>query len=89
MSKMTNDYTKAKKQRPTIIYLRKKAPYVNPNERKVNQQSYVCANRFYEDIQDQRAAVSYFLDNRFARWEGRQTLGHLTYANKCAWKFNQ
>ena len=45
-------------------------PYLNPNERKVNQQikSCVCANRFYEDIQDQKAAVSYFLDNRFGRW---------------------
>jgi hypothetical protein len=36
----------------TIIHLPKKAPYLNPNERKVNQQikSDVCANRFYEHI---------------------------------------
>jgi len=32
----------------TIIYLPKKTPYLNPNERKVNQQikSNICANRF-------------------------------------------
>lgn len=70
ISKRTNDYINAQKHWLTIIYLPKKAPYLNPNERKVNQQikSCVCANRFYEDIQDQRAAVSEFLDNRFGRW---------------------
>ena len=54
----------------TIIYLPKKSPYLNPNERKVNQliKSYVCANRFYEHIEDQKTAVSEFLDNRFGRW---------------------
>ena len=56
ISKRTNDYINAQKHWLTIIYLPKKAPYLNPNERKVNQQikSCVCANRFYEDIQDQR-----------------------------------
>jgi hypothetical protein len=70
ISKMTNDYINTQKHWLTIIYLPKKAPYLNPNERKVNQQikSCVCANRFYEDIQDQRGAVSQFLDNRFGRW---------------------
>ncbi len=54
----------------TIIHLPKKAPYLNPNERKVNQQikSDVCANRFYEHMEDQKAAVSEYLDKRFGRW---------------------
>ena len=54
----------------TIIHLPKKAPYLNPNERKVNQQikSDVCANRFYENIEDQKATVSEYLDKRFGRW---------------------
>ena len=26
------------------------------------------ANRFYEHIEDQKAAVSEYLDNRFGRW---------------------
>ena len=35
-----------------IIYLPKKAPYLNPNERKVNQRikSNICVNRFYDHI---------------------------------------
>ena len=37
VSKMTNDYINAQKQWLTMIYLPKKAPYLNPNERKVNQ----------------------------------------------------
>ena len=42
----------------------KETPYLNPNERKVNQQikSYVCANRFYENMEDQKTAVSVYLD---------------------------
>jgi transposase len=70
VSKMMNDYIKMQKDWLTIIYLPKKAPYLNPNERKVNQliKSYVCANRFYENIEDQKTAVSEFLDNRFGRW---------------------
>jgi hypothetical protein len=34
ISKMTNDYVKAQKHWLTIIYLPKKDPYPNPNERK-------------------------------------------------------
>ena len=54
----------------TIIHLPTKAPYLNPNERKVNQQikSDVCANRFYKQIEEQKAAVSGYLDNRFGTW---------------------
>lgn len=54
----------------TIIHIPKKAPYLNPNERKVNQQikSDVCANRFYEHMEEQKAAVSEYLDKRFGRW---------------------
>jgi hypothetical protein len=29
----------------------------------------VCANRFYEDIEDQKAAISEYLDKRFGSWE--------------------
>jgi DDE superfamily endonuclease len=70
-SKRTNDYISAQKRWLTIIYLPKKASYLNTNERKVNQQikSCVCANRFYEYTQDQKAAISEFLDNRFGRWQ--------------------
>ena len=37
-----------------MIHLPKKAPYLNPNERRVNQQIKldVCANRFYDHIND-------------------------------------
>ncbi len=54
----------------TIIHLPKKAPYLNPNERKVNQQikSDVCANRFYTQIEEQKAAVSGYLESRFGTW---------------------
>ena len=54
----------------TIIYLPKKAPYLNPNERKVNQQikSNICANRFYDHIEEQKTAVSEYLDKTFGRW---------------------
>ena len=53
-----------------MIYLPKKAPYLNPNERKVNQQikSHVCANRFYEHIEDQKIAVSLYMDEQFGTW---------------------
>ena len=70
ISKMLYHYIKTQKHWLTIIYLPKKAPYLNPNERKVNQQikSYVCANRFYENIEDQKTAVSEYLDKRFGRW---------------------
>ena len=70
VSKMMNDYIKTQKDWLTIIHLPKKAPYLNPNERKVNQQikSCVCANRFYENIEDQKTAVSEYLDKTFGRW---------------------
>jgi molybdopterin biosynthesis enzyme len=48
----------------------KEGSIINPNERKVNQQikSCVCANRFYENIEDQKTAVSEYLNKRFGRW---------------------
>jgi hypothetical protein len=54
----------------TIIHLPKKAPYLNLNERRVNQQikSDVCANRFYDHIEKLKEAVSEYLDSRFGRW---------------------
>ena len=70
VSKMTNDYINAQKQWLTMIYLPKKAPYLNPNERKVNQliKSHVRANRFYEHIEDQKTAVSLYMDEQFGTW---------------------
>src|SRR5215467_4328524 len=70
VSKMMNDYIRTQKDWLTIIYLPKKAPYLNPNERKINQQikSCVCANRFYDNIEDQKIAVSEYLNKRFGRW---------------------
>jgi hypothetical protein len=37
---------------------------------KVNQQikSHVCANRFYEHIEDQKTAVSLYMDEQFGTW---------------------
>jgi hypothetical protein len=69
ISRIVNDYVKAQKDWLTIVHLPKKAPYLNPNERKVNERikSDVCANRFYENIEDQKAAVSEYLDKRFGR----------------------
>jgi DDE superfamily endonuclease len=71
VSQMVQNYINAQKEDwLTIIHIPKKASYLNPNERKVNQQikSDVCANRFYEDIEEQKAAVSEYLDKRFGRW---------------------
>jgi hypothetical protein len=70
VSLMVQTYINAQKYWLTIIHLPKKAPYLNPNERKVNQQirSDVCANRFYEDIEEQKTAVSVYLDKTFGRW---------------------
>jgi len=44
--------------------------YLNPNQRKVNQQikSNICANKFYDHIEEQKTAVSEYLDKRFGRW---------------------
>jgi hypothetical protein len=70
VSKMMNDYIKTQKDWLTIIYLPKKAPYLNPNERKINQQikSNICANRFYDHIEEQKTAISEYLDKTFGRW---------------------
>ena len=70
VSKMMNDYIKNQKDWLTIIYLPKKAPYLNPNERKINQQikSNICANRFYDHIEEQKTAISEYLDKTFGRW---------------------
>ena len=71
VSQMVRNYINAQKEDwLTTIHLPKKAPYLNPNERKVNQQikSDVCANRFYENIEYQKATVSEYLDKRFGKW---------------------
>lgn len=70
VSRMTREYVKAQKDWLTVIHLPKKAPYLNPNEGKINQQikSDVCANRFYPNIEAQKEAISEYLDKRFGRW---------------------
>jgi hypothetical protein len=70
VSLMVRNYIRAQKDWLTTIHLPKKAPYLNPNERKVNQQikSDVCANRFYKHIEEQKTAVSEYLDKGFGRW---------------------
>ena len=51
-------YINTQKDWLTIIHLPKKAPYLNPNERKVNERikSDVCINRFYEHIENQESS---------------------------------
>lgn len=71
ISKITREYINRQKEDWLIvIHLPKRAPYLNPNERKVNQRikSDVCANRFYTNIEEQKDAISEYLDNRFGRW---------------------
>ena len=53
VNQIVRDYVNAQKDWLTIIHLPKKTPYMNPNERRVNQQikSDVCANRFYQCIE--------------------------------------
>ena len=73
LSKITREYINRQKKEEdwlTVIHLPKRAPYLNPNERKVNQKikSDVCANRFYTNIEEQKDAISEYLDNRFGRW---------------------
>jgi hypothetical protein len=43
---------------------------MNPNERRVTQQikSDVCANRFYQYIEELKDQVSEYLDKQFGRW---------------------
>jgi len=57
-------------QKKDWLTIPKKAPYLNPNERKVNRQikSNICANRFYDHIEEQKTAVSQYLDKTFGRW---------------------
>jgi DDE superfamily endonuclease len=52
VNQIVRDYVNAQKKWLTIIHLPKKAPYMNPNERRGNPQikSNVCANRFYHGI---------------------------------------
>jgi transposase len=70
ISKITREYVNAKKDWLTVIHFPKRAPYLNPNERKVNQKikSDICANRFYTNIEEQKDAISEYLDKRFGRW---------------------
>jgi DDE superfamily endonuclease len=72
LSKITREYINRQKEEDwlTVIHLPKRAPYLNPNEQKVNQKikSDVCANRFYTNIEEQKDAISEYLDNRFGRW---------------------
>jgi DDE superfamily endonuclease len=70
VSKITGEYVNAQKDWLIVIHLPKRAPYLNPNERKVNQKikSDVCANRFYTNIEEQKDAISEYLDNKFGRW---------------------
>ena len=72
ISKITREYINRQKKEDwlTVIHLPKRAPYLNPNERKVNQKikSDVCANRFYTSIEEQKDAISEYLDKRFGRW---------------------
>ena len=68
ISKITREYINRQKKEDwlTVIHLPKRAPYLNPNERKVNQKikSDVCANRFYTNIEEQKDAISEYLDNK-------------------------
>ncbi|MGD1838048.1 MAG: transposase [Nitrososphaeraceae archaeon] len=64
ISKITREYVNAqhKKEKEDwfiIIHLPKRAPYLNPNERKVNQKikSDICANGFYNNIEEQKDAI--------------------------------
>ena len=70
ISKMARKYINAQRDWLTTVHLPKRAPYLNPNERKVNQKikSDVCANRFYTNIEEQKDAVSEYLNRRFGKW---------------------
>jgi len=70
ISKITREYVNSQKDWLAVIHLPKRAPYLNPNERQVNQKikSDVCANRFYTNIEEQKDAISEYLDNRFGIW---------------------
>lgn len=70
ISKMARKNINAQRDWLTVIRFPKRAPYLNPNERKVNHKikSDVCANRFYINIDEQKDAVSEYLDRRFGKW---------------------
>lgn len=70
ISKITRDFINSGKDWLTVIHLPKRAPNLNPNERKVNQKikSDLCANTFYTNIVEQKDAISEYLDKRFGRW---------------------
>jgi hypothetical protein len=71
VSKITREYVNAqKKDWLTVIHLPKRAPYLNPNERKVNQciKSDICANRFYTSIEEQKETISEYLNIKFGIW---------------------
>ena len=70
ISNITREYFNSQKDWLSVIHLPKRAPYLNPNERQVNQKikSDVCANRFYTNIEEQKDAISEYLDKRFGRW---------------------
>ena len=70
VSQTVLNYLNTQKDWLSTIRLPKKAPYLNPNERKVNQRikSDVCANRFYDNIEEQKTVVSEYLDKTFGRW---------------------
>ena len=69
-SKITREYVNAERDWLTEIHLPKRAPYLNPNERKVNQciKSDMCANRFYTSTGEQKDTISKYLDKRFGKW---------------------
>ena len=71
ISKITREYVNAQKEKDwlTVIDLPERAPYLNSNERKVNQKikSDVCANRFYTSIGEHKDAISEYLNNKFGR----------------------
>ena len=70
VNQMVRQYVNVQKDWLTIIHLPKKAPYMNPNERRVNQQikSDVCVNRLYQYIEELKDRVSEYLDKQFGRW---------------------
>lgn len=71
ISKITRECVNAQADWLTIIHLPKRSPYLNPNERQVNQmiKSDICANWFYTSIEEQKDAISQYLDNKFGRWK--------------------
>jgi hypothetical protein len=56
VNQIVRDYVNAQKEWLTIIHLPKKARYINPNDQQIK--SDVCANRFYEYIEELKDKVS-------------------------------